>query len=63
MFYFFQQRRSRDPASSWESDFSLRAARGWQGSAVPKTGLTGGKINTNRQLFMVVKVWDFPFHH
>lgn len=63
MFYFFQQRRSQDPASSWESDFSLQAAQGWQGSAVPKTGLTGGKTNTNRQLFMVVKVWVFAFHH
>ena len=56
------RRRSRDPASPSESGFSLPAAQGWQGSAVSKMELTGGKPNTNRRLFTVDKVWLFLFH-
>lgn len=67
MFYFSQQlqlplRRSRGPVSPWESAFGLPAAKEWRGSVVSKMELIGGKTNTNRQLFMVDKVWLFLFH-
>lgn len=67
MVYFSQQlqlpqRRSRGPVSPWESGFGLPAPREWRGSVISKMELFGGKTNTNRQLFMVDKVWLFLFH-
>lgn len=67
MFYFSQQlqlplRRSRGPVSPWESGFGLQAAKEWRGSFISEMELIGGKTNTNRQLFMVDKVWLFLFH-